>query len=230
MDRGGTGTAEADPRRAGAPPETPGGGYARPGPAVWIFGTAMLLIGIATTILMLQDFRSESYLYLAFYSIPANTAITVFPHEPVLIYFGQFADLWLTAGAATAGTLAAGYMDYAVFVPVLNLEGRQGYKRKKLYRTAASWYMRFPFATLVVAGFSPVPFFPFKFMSFSVHYPLPKYLLALAVARYPRYLLLAWAGLAFEIPNWILFGAFLFIIALYLVRAGPEILRRLRRG
>ena len=87
------------------------------GPAVWICGGLMIAIGLTTSILLLRDFESDSYLYLAFYSIPANTAISVFPHEPVLIYFGKVADLWLAAAWATLGTAIAGVMDHLVFVP-----------------------------------------------------------------------------------------------------------------
>ena len=94
--------------------------YDRLGPKVWILGGVMVLIGLVTTYLILQDFRSESYIYLAFYSIPANAAISFFPHEPVLIYFGKFANLWLAAAAATVGTVVAGVMDHTVFVPLLN--------------------------------------------------------------------------------------------------------------
>lgn len=204
--------------------------YERLGARVWILGALMVVIGSVTAVLMLQDFRSDSYYYLAFYSIPSNTAIAIFPHEPALIYFGKFANLWITAAVAAAGTLVAGVMDHAVFVPVLNLKGLQGYKHKRLYRKAISAFLRWPFATLMVAGFSPIPFFPFKFLSFSIHYPLWKYLTAVVVSRFPRYYLLALLGAAFPIPNWIIIGSFLLIIALYAIKAGPQVWQRIRSG
>ena len=188
----------------------------------------MMAIGLLTTYLILQDFRSESYVYLAFYSIPANTAISFFPHEPVLIYFGKFANLWLAATAATIGTVVAGVMDHTVFTPVLNHKALVSYKEKKTYRRTIDYFVRYPFATLVFAGFTPIPFFPFKFLSFSIHYPLWKYITALVTARFPRYFLLAWLGAATNIPNWILFGAFLIVINLYLVKAIPAFAQRVR--
>ncbi|MEJ2338582.1 MAG: hypothetical protein P8Y15_06775 [Gemmatimonadales bacterium] len=197
--------------------------YDRLGPTVWILGSVMVLIGLVTTYLILQDFRSESYIYLAFYSIPANAAISFFPHEPVLIYFGKFA-------AATVGTVVAGVMDHTVFVPVLNHRTVIAYKNKKLYKRSIDYFLKYPFATLVVAGFTPIPFFPFKFLSFSIHYPLKKYLAAQVVARYPRYFLLAWLGAATDIPNWLLFAAFLLVINLYMIKALPALARRLREA
>lgn len=195
---------------------------------VWILGGAMALIGAVTAVLMLRDFQSNSYAYLAFYSIPANTAISVFPHEPVLIYFGKVANLWWAAAAASVGTLAAGWLDHRVFVPVLSHRSLQGYRENRFYRKAIVWFARWPFATLLVAGFSPVPFFPFKFLCFSMRYPMWRYLTALVIARFPRYYLLAWIGAVFFIPDWLLIGSFVFIIALYTVKAGPRLVRRIR--
>lgn len=211
-------------------PELPGEGqvYTRLGPAVWTLGAVMVVTGVVTSILMLRDFESSSYYYLAFYSIPSNTAITVFPHEPVLFYFGKFANLWFTALAATAGTVVAGIMDHAVFVPLLNLQSVRGYKDKRFYRAAIRYFMRWPFATLFVAGFTPVPFFPFKFLSFSMHYPMWKYVAALIVSRFPRYYLLAWLGMEFQIPTWVLVASFVVIIGMYLLKAIPAVFDRFR--
>ena len=203
--------------------------YDRLGPRVWIFSGIMVMVGIVTTILLFNDFSSDSYWYLAFYSIPANTAISLFPHEPVLIYFGKFANLWLAAAAATAGTVAAGYMDHTVFVPVLNYKSLAGYKTKRWYRKTIELFMKYPFATLVVTGFTPIPFFPFKFLSFSIHYPMWKYLTALVVARFPRYYLLALLGASFDIPTWVLVVAFLLLINLYLIKAGPAAVQWIKR-
>ena len=198
------------------------------GSAVWVCGGLMIAIGIVTSILMLRDFRSDSYLYLAFYSIPANTAISVFPHEPVLIYFGKVANLWLAASFATAGTIVAAVMDHAVFVPVLNLQGIQSYKEKPFYRKAIAYFMRWPFATIVVTGFTPIPFFPFKFLVFSIRYPMWKWVTALVVARFPRYYLLALLGATIPIPNWILIASVAVVFGLYLVKAAPAGYRHLK--
>jgi membrane protein YqaA with SNARE-associated domain len=208
-------------------PDTPT--YDRLSAKVWVMAILMVLIGIITAGLMTREISSESYLYLIFYSIPANTAISIFPHEPVLIYFGKVGSIWWAAGAAAIGTVIAGYMDHTVFVPVLNLRNLNDFKKKRLYRRSIQYFMRWPFATLFVTGFTPIPFWPFKLLTFSIHYPLWKYLVALTAARYPRYLLLAWLGAAFEIPNWVIIGSFLVVILLYLVNLVPGLIRRWRR-
>ncbi len=197
-------------------------------PKVWIMGGVMLVLAIVALVLMLQDFSTSSYLYLAFYAIPANSAISVFPHEPVVIWYGTVGNIWWTAVAASAGTAVAGFLDHSVFVPIMNLKGLTGYKEKAWYRKAAGLFMKYPFAVIVVTGFTPIPFFPFKFLSFSLHYPLWKYLSALLLGRFPRYALLAWIGYVVRVPTWLLVAIFGGAILAYAIKAGPEIVRYLR--
>ncbi|HSG82885.1 MAG TPA: VTT domain-containing protein [Gemmatimonadota bacterium] len=196
---------------------------------VYVLGAVIILIGIATFILMsIKGDERHGYLYLFFYSIPANTAISVFPHEPVLILYGKFANLWMTAVAATGGTIVAGWLDHRVFVPVLNHSKLIGYKDSRFYKKMTDMFMKYPFVTLLITGFTPIPFWPFKLLVFSIHYPLWKYVTALVVARFPRYLFLAWAGSMFDIPNWVLIGVVIFIFGSYAVKAVPELWRKIR--
>ncbi len=197
-------------------------------PFVWFMSGVMLVMGITTSILILRGFESNSYLYLAFYSIPANTAISLFPHEPVLIYFGKVGELLPTALWASAGTLVAAIMDHTVFVPVLNHENINSYKEKKFYRKVMRYFLKWPFMTLVVTGFTPIPFFPFKFLAFSIGYPMWKYTTALLVARFPRYYLYALLGATFPIPNWVLIASVVFIFSLYGVKAVPMAIAKVK--
>ena len=199
-------------------------------PRVWVMGGIMLVLALAALVLMLQDFSTSSYLYLAFYAVPANSAISVFPHEPVVIWYGSVGSIWWTATAASAGTLVAGFLDHSVFVPVMNLKGLTGYKEKAWYQKAARLFMKYPFAVIVVAGFTPIPFFPFKFLSFSLHYPLARYLIALLMGRFPRYVVLAWIGHVIQIPTWLLIAVFGGAILAYALKGGPEVLRYLRKS
>lgn len=188
----------------------------------------MVAIGLVTFLLISTKGNHNGYLYLFFYSIPANTAISVFPHEPILIYYGTFANWWIAALAATGGTIVAGLLDHQVFVPVLNLKSVTSYKRSSFYKRATAIFMRYPFATLVATGFTPIPFWPFKLLAFSIHYPLQRYLAALTISRFPRYYLLAWLGAAIGIPTWVLIGIVAVIFTTYAIRGVPLLWRRWR--
>jgi membrane protein YqaA with SNARE-associated domain len=202
--------------------------YDRLGRKVWVLGAVMLATALAALGLMLQEFSSQSYLYLLFYTIPSNSAISVFPHEPVVIYFGKHGSILLTAVAASFGTLIAGFLDHSIFVPALNLRALNGYKGKAWYQKTARLFMRFPFLVLIVTGFTPVPFFPFKFLSFSVHYPLWRYLAALLAGRFPRYVVLAWLGRLIQIPDWILMTFFALVILVAVFKILPTAIRFLK--
>ena len=197
---------------------------------VWVLGGIMVMLAVVALILMLREFSSESYLYLVFYAVPANSAVSVFPHEPVVIWYGSQGSIWWTAVAASIGTMIAGYLDHSVFTPVMNLKGLTGYKERAWYQKAARLFGKYPFAVLVVTGFTPVPFFPFKFLSFSLRYPLKKYLAALLIARFPRYLLLAYIGSFFEIPSWAMFAFFGVVALIYATKAFPSAIRYMKES
>ena len=142
------------------------------------------------------------------YAFISNVALAIVPHEPVVLWYGARYGVWLTALVATAGTLAAAWVDYRVFVPLIRrvahtpffAEGTVGWLRVR--------FARAPFAILAVSGITPLPFFPFKAMAFAEHYPLRRYLAAVAAGRFPRYVLLAWLGIVIQIPTWVLVALF----------------------
>jgi len=206
-------------------------------PATWAFGALIVLLGIAGVYMMSLRTGQYPLLTIFLYSIPSNCAIAIFPHEPVLILYGKTVNLWYLSLVATLGTILAAFLDYRFFSPLLNLSYSAKYKSHRYYRKAYKWFYRIPFLSLVVAGFSPIPFYPFKFMVYASKYPLWRYLAAIAVGRFPRYLCLAALGYIFQIPNWIIFATFIgmFLLVYYkkiisLTKKGFLLLSRLVRG
>ena len=150
---------------------------------------------------------------LFFYAFLSNVALAVVPHEPVVIWYGAHAGIWWTAVVATAGTLAASWVDYRLFVPLI---ARTGLHQRGFPRPVTGMlrlFSRAPFTILAASGLTPLPFFPFKAMAFVSRYPIDRYLLAVAAGRLPRYLLLAWLGVALRVPAW---GLALLFVALAL--------------
>lgn len=199
-------------------------------PKTYVFGAAMLLLGAVGIYMVLARPLLHPLLTIFFYSVPANCAVSLFPHEPVLILYGKTVNLWSLSLAATLGTILATFVDYKFFSPLLNLKiTASRYRDRALYQRARDWFHKRPFLTLAVVGFSPIPFAPFKFLAYSSKYSCRRYLLAVALGRFPRYYLLGLLGFAFQIPNWIVFGSFaILLIALY-HRKFLALLRRLLR-
>ncbi len=143
------------------------------------------------------------------YAFVSNVALAVVPHEPVVIWYGARLGIWTTALVATAGTVAAAWVDHRLFVPLVQrLAARRGVPGGGLSRL----FGRAPFAILALSGLTPLPFFPFKTLAFRTRYPLGPYLAAVAAGRLPRYLLLAWLGLAVHVPAWLLASLFILLM------------------
>ncbi len=181
-----------------------------------VFGVLLVGVGVVAVALRLLDSDLHPQLVLFLYSIPSNSAVSVFSHEVALLDYGSHQPILLTTLSATLGTIVAGWLDWNVFVPLLDADRIQGFRGNRLYRWAVDRFARAPFLVLVVAGFTPIPFFPFKFLAFSTRYPLPRYLAALVLARAPRYLALTWLGREFEIPVWLLLGLFVAMLGIAL--------------
>ena len=90
-------------------------------------------------------------------------------------------------------------------------------RRKRLVARLLELFATAPFWALVAAAFIPIPFFPFRLLVVMEGYPVWKYLLAVAVARGPRYLIVAAVGHMVHIPGWVLVGLFLVLLGLILV-------------
>ncbi len=142
------------------------------------------------------------------YAFLSNVAMAVVPHEPVVIGFGAAYGVWNTAVIATLGTVAAAWVDHRVFGPLI-----ERVQHKRFFAQGSVGWLRArfgkaPFAVLAVSGITPLPFFPFKAMAFADGYPRGRYLAAVAVGRFPRYVLLAWLGLVIKVPTWMLIVLF----------------------
>ncbi len=180
----------------------------------YLFGVFLFIISAAGIIFMMYDLGVHPYIVAVLYSFSTTCAISFFPHETLLLIYGKTMNLWLLAGLATVGSVLAGYIDYKFFIIILNLPYSAKYKSTKTFKKAFYWFNRFPFLSIIIAGFTPIPFFPVKFMVFSTKYSFSKYLLGIAVSRFPRYYLIALSGFILQIPDWLIFGSFAVMLTL----------------
>ncbi len=178
-----------------------------------VFGVLLIAVGAVAVCLRLLGSTLDPQIVLFLYSIPANSAVSVFSHELALFDYGRDQPILLTTLSATLGTIVAGILDWNVFVPLLDWERISAVRGSRLYRWSIDRFAKAPFLVLVITGFTPIPFFPFKFLAFSMKYPIARYLAALTVARAPRYLLLAWLGRELRVPDWALLVLFLALLA-----------------
>lgn len=153
--------------------------------------------------------ESKNLWVLFWYSFPSQFLIAVVPHEPVFFYFSKFYAPWLVTSVAIAGTLITEYLNYSVFRFVAEYKNMTG---NRFVAKIVGLFERAPFLALVIAGFTPIPFYPLRFLVVLAKYPRFKYLLAVFVSRTPRFYLFALVGKSLNMSNWLLLTIFIVLI------------------
>lgn len=171
--------------------------------------------GLVTLSLLLTIPASAGLIKLYYYSIISNMYISIFPHEPVVIYYGKLYPIIGVSLIAGIGSVIAGIIDYETFIPILHhRKVRKYYADKTVYTRSVYYFSKYPFLSIVVAAFTPIPFYPFKFLSIASKYGQKRYLAALFTGRFPRYIYLAAIGSWISISNWILLVTFVLMFIL----------------
>lgn len=166
--------------------------------------------------------KSKDLWVLFIYSFPSQFLIPIVPHEPVLLYFGKFYSPLTVALVDIAGTLLTEALNYSVFKYIIDTNFFQKMRHTKSATKVVELFNRAPFVALLVAGLTPVPFYPFRFLVVMAHYPIWKYLLAVFLSRTPRFYVLALIGRAIKIPDYLIIVIFIILI----VSVNGPILRR----
>jgi membrane protein YqaA with SNARE-associated domain len=156
--------------------------------------------------------KSKSLLVLFFYCFPSEFLIGLVPHEPVLLYFGRFYSPFTVAIVSGVGTVLAEAINYSFFNYFADIEFFKKIIRRKSVTEIIRLFKKYPFIAIWIAGFTPVPFYPFRFLVVISHYHRLKYLTAVLLSRTPRFFILAQIGYTFEIPGSFLLGLFLVLI------------------
>jgi uncharacterized membrane protein YdjX (TVP38/TMEM64 family) len=161
-----------------------------------------------------QNVRESKDLWVLFFcSFPTEFLIAIVPHEPILLYFGKFYAPLTVALVAGSSTLMTEALNYSVFKYVMDLKFFKNIRQKKTVNKIVDLFNRAPFLALWIAAFTPIPFYPFRFLVVLAQYPLAKYILVLTLSRIPRFFILALIGHAIQIPDYLLAVLFIVLIA-----------------
>lgn len=167
--------------------------------------------------------KSKNLWVLFFYCFPSEFLIAIVPHEPILLYFGKFYIPMKIALISSGGTILAEALNYSVFNFVVNMNFFDKIRDKKTVTKIVDLFNKAPFLALIVAGFTPIPFYPFRFLVVMARYPLIKYILAIFLSRTPRFFLIAFLGRAVKFPDYLLILLFVVLI----ISANLPLLRKL---
>jgi len=187
----------------------------RPKVKTLIFALQIILVAALLVLWLSSESiqKSKSLWVLFIYSFPSQFLIPIVPHEPVLLYFGKFYAPLTVALVDIAGTLLTEALNYSVFKYIIDTNFFQKMRHRKTVTKVVDLFNRAPFLALLVAGLTPVPFYPFRFLVVMAHYPIWKYLLAVFLSRTPRFYVLALIGAAIKIPDYLIIALFIILIA-----------------
>jgi len=160
----------------------------------------------------IRDSKSLTVLFL--YCFPSELLVGLLPHEPILLYYGEHYSGLTVALVSVIGTVLAEALNYSVFRYVDDTDIMEKTRRNRIVHATIALFRRAPFTAIVVAGFTPIPFFPIRFLVVMGRYPVLKYLAGVFLSRGPRFYILAVIGKYFRIPISLILVLFVLLIVI----------------
>ncbi|MBD3374647.1 hypothetical protein GF406_06390 [candidate division KSB1 bacterium] len=187
-----------------------------------LFVLVMMVIWLSSSSLR----QSQNLWILFFYSVTSQFLIAIVPHEPVYFYFAKFYPALTVTLVSVAGTLLAEFFNYSFLRYISDFKLFKKVSSSRIVQKLVDLFNVSPFSALLIAGITPVPFYPFRFMVAITAYPLFKYLLAVFFARSVRFYIFAEIGYALQIPNGVLLIGFAILLVVGLIPALNHIKNR----
>ncbi|MDQ1328766.1 MAG: hypothetical protein QG641_2052 [Candidatus Poribacteria bacterium] len=168
----------------------------------WIYFSFVGSFALAELIVLLFFSQYQTLVWYCFYTAISNFCIPWLPHEPIVLLYGTLFNPLLIALLGGIATCWVEFLNYHVLGLITNIKRVQAITEKQWYQKAEGWFKKVPFLSLVISGFTPIPYAPFRVFAVTSKYPITKYELAVFVGRTPRYYILALTGKTINLPWW----------------------------
>ncbi len=127
--------------------------------------------------------------------------------EATLLYYARLYPAWLLALVGTLGASIAESVNYRLVDWAAELPKPARLADRRWVRWSVAAFRRAPFWTTVIVIFSPIPDTAVRMLAPLARYPLPRFLGAVALGRFPRLLVIAGVGGIVAVPIWALLGS-----------------------
>ena len=182
--------------------------------------------------LAFPDHTLDLWFYFSYMTV-ACTFIPLQTPQVAMDYGARYGEMYglygfiLIAVLGGIGSCISGMVDYTLVAvisqskKVAKLKNSKTYNKhlKPIYDYVEKLYEKAPFFILVIAAFTPIPFEPVKLLACIKKYNRLKFILAVFVARTPRYFILGKFQDMVKIPNIYLYGSIVVITMIILVRS-----------
>lgn len=129
------------------------------------------------------------------YAIPAHLLISFLPHEPYLFAVAKDFSPKVIASVGVLACSIAIVLDYWLIGWFVSRQlVRETFDQSRAYEIAQRIFRKAPFLLVAGSAFAPVPFYPVKILAIANDYSVVRFVIAMAIGRWPRFLLLAMAG------------------------------------
>jgi membrane protein YqaA with SNARE-associated domain len=141
--------------------------------------------------------RSEElalFAWLMFLTSGPTSTFLPSASEPILMAFGKLYSPLLLALIGVAAIALVEWLNYRVFGAVLLARRMDKVRTARITRWLMACFGVLPFTTVMIAAFTPIPFWLARCCAVLSHYPMPRFILATAIGRFPRVWLIATVG------------------------------------
>jgi uncharacterized membrane protein YdjX (TVP38/TMEM64 family) len=122
-------------------------------------------------------------------------------YEPILMLFGTLFPPLLIGFIGILGTLYIEGLNYFLYKRLLHTRALAPARDSAIVRWTTRIFDRAPFFTVWLCSWSPLPYWSVRILAPLAGYPLPRYLLATLLGRFPRLWFFAWLGPALHLST-----------------------------
>jgi uncharacterized membrane protein YdjX (TVP38/TMEM64 family) len=158
-------------------------------------------------------------LLIAFFAYTAtlNSGLIPFPTMTVAIFLGKSYSPFLVAVVGASGSAIASVIIYCLLTGLSKRKRMRRIEDNRLVRSLRALTRKSPFLSLTLFNLIPLPIEPARFSAILNRYSIARYVTAISLGRFARYLLLAALGEAFRVPNSVLLVLTAALIAVPLI-------------
>lgn len=193
-------------------------------PFLWAT-TVVGLVGIPLVILYPS---TVPLVWLWVVGIPANSPIApLFPtaFEPLMMEAVKYQSVMTVTLVAVGSFVYMEFINWYVFRWILSWEKLHALKDKRWVNWALRHFSQAPYFMVFFFAATPIPFWIVRALAILHKLSLSRYMVVMALGRFPRLLLYAWIGSRIHIPTFVLIGMALgtglVLIAWRLMRGEP---------
>ena len=131
-----------------------------------LFELQLLFVGAVFVIWFgFESVQASKSLWILFLcAFPSNFISGIIPFDPMVIYFGKYHPIYWVILVGVVSTLLVEGINYSVLSTISNLKTIVQIREKCLVKKIIDLFHVSPFLALTIAGFLPLPFYPFRIL------------------------------------------------------------------